>query len=77
MLGCFSRTKRGTHDSLWSKRKGEKMGKIYRKKGKKQLSLDMLIGARASISQVTWTGGRKETEKMELSQPNRTNQEGP
>lgn len=49
MLGCFSWTKRGTHDSLWSKRKGKKkMGKIYRKKKKKkkkenQLSLDMLI----------------------------------
>lgn len=44
MLGCFSWTKRGTHDSLWSKRKGEegKMGKMYRKK-EKQLSLDMLI----------------------------------
>lgn len=38
MLGCFSWTKRGTHGSLWSKRKGEegggKMGKIYRKKEK-------------------------------------------
>lgn len=88
MLGCFSWTKRGTHDSLWSKRKGEEgkkwekytvkkktivIGYAYLSQGKHIASdQNRLVG-----NQRTKEERKQRQKRWKTNSENRTNQEGP
>lgn len=71
MLGCFSWTKRGTHDSLWSKRKGKKKWGKYTEKKEKAIVIGYAYLSQgkhitSDVDRLFKTRGqRKKTEKME------------